>query len=151
MRAVAEYGVGVDDVDRPVAGDPSPEILLRHLVRTYVYADHANALAVTLLCGGRIVAGDIVTPFRWATEMKSFVASGHGSAIEFMLETLVAFGDAFASTRAPAADDEITTFYLINAAVALSGDVAVPVSAVRRPWAVQSAQVVAWSLGTVVP
>ena len=66
--------------------------------------------------------------------MRSFVANGHGSAIDF---TLVTFGDAFASTRAPAPDDgEITTFYLINAAVALTGDAAVPASAVRRPWAV---------------
>ncbi|MHA6783805.1 hypothetical protein ACVGOW_22870 [Pseudonocardia saturnea] len=131
--------------------DPSPELLLRHLVRNYVYADHTNALAVTLLCGGRIVAGDIVTPHRWATEMRSFVASGHGSLIEYMLETLVTFGEAFASTRPPAADDEITTFYLINAAVAMTGDAAVPASAVRRPWAVQSALVAAWSLGTVLP
>lgn len=136
--------------DGPGTGAAAPEILLRHLVRTYVYADHANTLAVTLLCGGRIVAGDIVTPHRWATEMKSFVASGHGTAVEYMLETLVTFGDAFASTRSPAADDEITTFYLINAAVALTGDAAVPESAVRRPWAVQAAQVAAWSLGTVV-
>lgn len=141
----------MNDAGGPGPGVQAPEILLRHLVRNYVYADHTNALAVTLLCAGRIVAGEIVTPHRWASEMRSFVASGHGSAVEYMLETLVTFGDAFASTQAPTDDLEIPTFYLINAAVALSGDAAVPESAVRRPWAVQAAQVAAWSLGTVLP
>lgn len=128
----------------------SPEPLLRLLVKEFVYAEAGNALPVTLLCGGRIVAGEIVTPQRWATEMKSFVASGHGTAIEYMLETLVRFGDAHANADLLGADD-ITTFYLINATVALTGDALAPDSVVRRPWAVQAAQVAAWSMGTILP
>jgi hypothetical protein len=128
----------------------APEVLLRLLVKDFVYADPANALPVTLLCGGRIVAGEIVTPQRWAAEVRSFVASGHGTAIEYMLETLVRFGDAHASTDALGVDG-IDTFYLIDAAVALTGDAVAPASVVRRPWAVQAAQVAAWSLGTVLP
>lgn len=119
-------------------------------MKDFVYADPDNALPVTLLCGGRIVAGEIVTPQRWATEMKTFVASGQGSAIEYMLETLVRFGDAHTNTDLLGADD-ITTFYLINAAVALTGDAVAPASVVRRPWAVQAAQIAAWSMGTVLP
>ncbi|WP_300007797.1 hypothetical protein [Pseudonocardia sp.] len=128
----------------------APETLLRLLVKDFVYADPGNALPVTLLCGGRIVAGEIVTPERWSAEVKSFVASGHGTAIEYMLETLVRFGEAHAGSDALGVE-EIATLYLINAAVALTGDAVAPASVVRRPWAVQVDQVAAWSLGTVLP
>lgn len=128
----------------------NPEVLLRLLVKDFVQADSDNALPVTLLCGGRIVAGELVTPQRWATEMKSFVASGHGTAVEYLLETLVRFGDAHANSDLLGADD-VSTYYLINATVALTGDAVAPASVVRRPWAVQAAQVAAWSLGTVLP
>lgn len=131
--------------------EPSgPEVLLRMLVENFVYR-HGNALAVTLLCGGRIISGEIVTPHRWTTEMKSFVASGHGTAVEHMLETLVAFGDATATPAGLPAADQISTFYMINAAVALTGDAVAPTSVFRRPWAVQAGQVAAWSMGTVLP